>query len=61
MPATAHAAAELASNRWGRTPVTWYSEAGWAAAGFDMLDFEMGAAPGRTYRFYADAAHKPQW
>jgi hypothetical protein len=48
----------LASNRWGKTPVTWFSEAGWAAAGFNMLSFDMGKAPGRTHRYYTG---EPQW
>ena len=47
-----------ASNRWGRTAVTWYSEAGWQQAGYDMLSFDMAAAPGRTYRYYNGL---PQW
>ena len=50
-----------AVNRWGRTPLTWYSEKGWAAAGFDMLSFDMSAAPGRTYRYYDESAGPPQW
>ena len=41
----------LAVNRWGRTPVTWYSEAGWKAANLDMLNFDMSKSPGRTYRY----------
>ena len=44
--------AQPATDRWGLTPYTWYSEAGWAAAAFDMLSFDMSAPPGRTYRFY---------
>lgn len=43
-----------AVNRWGKTPVTWYSQAGWAAANFDMLSFDMATPPGRTYRYYTD-------
>ena len=42
----------LATNRWGKTPVTWYSEAGWKSADFDMLSFDMAAPPGRTHRYY---------
>jgi len=49
-----------ATNRFGVSPVTWYSQAGWEAANFDMLSFDMGAAPGRTYRYY-QAAEPPQW
>ena len=48
----------LASNRWGKTPLTWYSEAGWAGAQFDMLNFDMAKGPGRTYRYYTGT---PQW
>eukprot|EP00466_Bigelowiella_natans_P002901 jgi/Bigna1/35876/e_gw1.11.102.1 len=43
---------DLAVNRWGRTPVTWYSHEGWASAAFDMLSFDMAASPGRTHRYY---------
>ena len=45
------AGSRLATNRWGKTPVTWYSEGGWAAADFDMLSFDMAKAPGRTHRY----------
>ena len=38
------------SNRWGKLPITIYSEAD--ASGFDMLDFSMSKAPGRTYRYF---------
>lgn len=48
----------LASNRWGKTPLTWYSEAGWAAAQFEMVNFDMAKSPGRTYRYYTGT---PQW
>ena len=47
-----------ATNRWGKAPVTWYSERGWADAGFDMLSFDMAKAPGRTHRYYTGT---PQW
>lgn len=50
-----------AANRWGKTAVTWYSEAGWAKANFDMLSFDMALAPGRTYRYYDASAEPPQW
>ena len=50
-----------AVNRWGRTPLTWYSEKGWAKADYDMLSFDMSAAPGRTYRYYDQSAGPPQW
>ena len=40
----------LATNRWGKTPVTWYSESGWADANFDMLSFDMAKPPGRSAR-----------
>mmetsp|Transcript_12849 Transcript_12849/g.24324 ORF Transcript_12849/g.24324 Transcript_12849/m.24324 type:complete len:787 (-) Transcript_12849:194-2554(-) len=43
---------ELAVNRWGRTTVTWYSQKGWEDAAFNMVDFDMAKAPGRTYRYY---------
>ena len=43
---------QLATNRWGKTPVTWFSEAGWKAADFDMLSFDMAKPPGRTHRYY---------
>ncbi|KAL1512293.1 hypothetical protein AB1Y20_005555 [Prymnesium parvum] len=65
----AHGAAALAAalfdaadtppaDRWGKLPVTWYSEAGWAAAAFEMTSFDMSAAPGRTHRYYSGV---PQW
>lgn len=38
------------SNRWGKLPITIYSEE--TANSFDMLDFEMAKAPGRTYRYF---------
>eukprot|EP01065_Artemidia_motanka_P043512 TRINITY_DN603_c0_g1_i1.p1 TRINITY_DN603_c0_g1~~TRINITY_DN603_c0_g1_i1.p1 ORF type:complete len:790 (+),score=175.63 TRINITY_DN603_c0_g1_i1:58-2370(+) len=41
-----------ASNRWGKLAVTWYSTEGWAEANYDMLDFNMAAGVGRTYRYY---------
>eukprot|EP00756_Hemistasia_phaeocysticola_P045223 Hpha_TRINITY_DN18982_c0_g1::TRINITY_DN18982_c0_g1_i1::g.17492::m.17492 len=41
-----------AENRWGKLSVTWHSTAGWEAANYDMLDFNMAVAPGRTYRYY---------
>ena len=48
-----------AVNRWGRTPITWYSEAGWKAAAFDMLDFNMAKAPGRTHRYTSAGVQWP--
>ena len=42
----------LTLTRWGKTPVTWYSELGWESAHFDMLSFAMAAPPGRTHRYY---------
>ena len=44
--------ANKAPSRFGNTPVTWYSEDGWADAAFDMLNFSMTNGPGRTYRYY---------
>ena len=38
-----------------------HQEKGWAAAGFNMLSFDMTAAPGRTYRYYDESAGPPQW
>ena len=45
-------------SRFGKTPLTWYSEKGWADADFDMLSFDMGKAPGRTHVYYSGT---PQW
>ena len=42
----------IAINRFGKTPVTWYSQKGWKNANFDMLSFDMIKSPGRTYRYY---------
>jgi hypothetical protein len=47
-----------ATNRWGRTAVTWYTEQGWHDAAYDMLSFEMAKPPGRSYRYYTGV---PQW
>jgi hypothetical protein len=38
------------TNRWGKTPVTIYSEA--VLDEFDMLSFSMTAGVGRSYRYY---------
>ena len=38
------------SNRWGKLPITIYSQK--VADAFDMLDFDMTKAPGRTYRYF---------
>lgn len=51
--------ARHAVNRFGLTPVTWYSTDGWQDAHFDMLSFDMTKYPGRTYRYYRGAT--PQW
>ena len=37
-------------NRWGKLPITIYSQKD--ADAFDMLDFDMTKAPGRTYRYF---------
>jgi len=59
VPATAVRPQKLALNRWGKTPITWYSESGWHAAQFDMLSFDMAKAPGRTYRYYTGEPQFP--
>ena len=45
------------SSRFGKTPLTWYSEKGWADADFDMLSFDMGRRPG-AHVYYSGT---PQW
>ena len=49
----------LATNRFGKTSVTWYSDEGWKDANFDMLDFSMTTSPGRTYRYYTGKPEFP--
>eukprot|EP00939_MAST-03C_sp_MAST-3C-sp1_P002533 g2533.t1 len=49
---------DLAVNRWGKSTVTWYSQKGWADAGFDVLDFSMTSGQGRTHVYYAG---EPEW
>ena len=49
----------LTLTRWGKTPVTWYSELGWESARFDMLSFAMAAPPGRTHRYYTGTPQFP--
>jgi beta-glucosidase-like glycosyl hydrolase len=44
------------TNRWGKLPITIYSES--QANSFDMLNFDMGSSPGRTYRYFTG---KPLW
>jgi len=44
------------SNRWGKLPVTIYDEG--FVEQFDMLDFSMTKAPGRTYRYFTGT---PLW
>ena len=59
VPASDGRPARQASNRWGKTPITWYSEGGWKDAAFDMLSFDMALAPGRTHRYYTGTAQWP--
>jgi xylan 1,4-beta-xylosidase len=44
------------TNRWGKLPVTIYKES--FMDDFEMLDFDMSKAPGRTYRYFSG---EPLW
>ena len=40
---------------WGKSPITWYRNN--IVEELNMLDFDMGRAPGRTYRYYTGEPH----
>ena len=45
----------LESRAWGKSTITWYKDS--IVDKFNMMDFDMGRTPGRTYRYYIGEPH----
>jgi hypothetical protein len=45
----------LESKAWGKSTITWYDDS--IVDELNMMNFDMGKAPGRTYRYYSGSPH----